>query len=211
MNFKQKIGYTCLGAAIMLIGVLAANHLTPIAAQNNGVFDEITCKRLVVSNNWKMNGVLAGTENGGYISVFDKDGNDRIHLSIQESETDSSILQPSLLFTGGNGEIKMNNSSNDKVAISLSTNQNPSSAILLLSDDTGKNTAFFSSFSKGPRLALYGPQQSFTEDIQNPFVRLRAVKSGGLLTLSHGTETAPGAFLINESGKSILICDKVLD
>ena len=211
MNFKQKLGYTAFGAAIMLIGVLAANHLTPIAAQNNGVFDEITCKRLVVSNNWKMNVVLAGTENGGYISVLDKDENDRIQLSIQQRESDSSILQPSLVFTGGNGEIRMNNSSNDKVAIRLATSENPSTSNLLLRDNTGKNTAALWSVSQGPALMLYGPQQSFTEDIQNPFVRLRATKSGGLLTLSHGTDTPLGAFLIDESGKSILICDKVLD
>ena len=148
MNFKQKLGYTAFGAAIMLIGVLAANHLTPIAAQNNGVFDEITCKKLVVSNNGKWNVVLSGGEKGGLIGVLDKDGNVRIA---------------------------------------------------------------FSSLSRGASLEFYGPSQSYAEDINNPFIRLQAAKSGGMLTLSHGTDTPLGAFLIDESGKSILMCDRVLD
>ena len=104
MNFKQKLGYTVFGAAIMLIGVLAATHLTPIVAQNNGVFEEITCKQLVVSNNGKWNVVLSSGEKGGLIGGLDKDGNVRIA---------------------------------------------------------------FSSLSRGASLELYGPPQSYAEDIQS--------------------------------------------
>ena len=32
MNFRQKLLYTAVGAAIMFLGKLAANHLTPIDA-----------------------------------------------------------------------------------------------------------------------------------------------------------------------------------
>ena len=44
MNHKQKIGYTILGAGIMLIGILIDNLTSPpVTAQNDG---EITCQRL---------------------------------------------------------------------------------------------------------------------------------------------------------------------
>ena len=49
MNFGQKLIYTAFGAALMLLGVLAANHVTPISANPNATqFDEIICKRLTV-------------------------------------------------------------------------------------------------------------------------------------------------------------------
>ena len=211
MNFKQKLGYTAFGAAIMLIGVLAANHLTPIAAQHNGVFDEITCERLVVSNNGKMNLVLTGTEHGGSILVLDKHENDRIELGIRQEETDSSILISSLQFRGGIGKIDMYHTSGSGTAIRLATSDDPLISFLRLNDGTGKNNVLLASDSIGPRLELYGPQQSLKEDFRNPFVRLSAARVGGQLSISLGTDRPTGFFLIDESGKSVLICDRVLD
>ena len=44
MNYKQKIGYTILGAFIMLIGMLMDNLTSPpVTAQSNG---ELTCQQL---------------------------------------------------------------------------------------------------------------------------------------------------------------------
>ena len=44
MNYKQKIGYTILGAFIMLIGMWMGNSTSPpLIAQSNG---ELTCKQL---------------------------------------------------------------------------------------------------------------------------------------------------------------------
>ena len=55
MNYKQKLGYTALGAAIMLIGMWVSPLISPqVTAQHNGVFDEIQCRKLtVVDNNGK--------------------------------------------------------------------------------------------------------------------------------------------------------------
>ena len=51
MNTKQKLGYTMLGAVIMLVGMSVGSILSPtLIAQNNGVFDEIQCTKLTVVN-----------------------------------------------------------------------------------------------------------------------------------------------------------------
>ena len=49
MNHKQKLGYMALGAGIMVLGIIIGQAITPdIEAQSNGVFDEITCRKLTV-------------------------------------------------------------------------------------------------------------------------------------------------------------------
>ncbi len=49
MNSKQKVGYMALGAAILAIGIVIGQFITPdITAQNNGVLDEIRCAGLTV-------------------------------------------------------------------------------------------------------------------------------------------------------------------
>lgn len=51
MNHKQKLGYILLGAGIMAFGITIGQVITPnIEAQNNGVFDYITCRGLTVVN-----------------------------------------------------------------------------------------------------------------------------------------------------------------
>ena len=49
MNHKQKLGYMALGAGILTLGIIIGQFVTPdIEAQNNGVFDKITCRELEV-------------------------------------------------------------------------------------------------------------------------------------------------------------------
>ena len=49
MNNKQKLGYTLLGVGIMAGGITIGQFITPnVKAQNNGVFDKITCRELEV-------------------------------------------------------------------------------------------------------------------------------------------------------------------
>ena len=49
MNHKQKLGYTVLGAGIMLVGITIGQFVTPnIEAQRNNVFDKIICRELEV-------------------------------------------------------------------------------------------------------------------------------------------------------------------
>ena len=67
MAFRQKLLYSAFGAAIMLLGILVANHLTPINAQPKAAhFDEIICKRLTVHGKEDYGGVeLHLDEKGG--------------------------------------------------------------------------------------------------------------------------------------------------
>ena len=49
MNHKMKLGYTLLGAGIMALGITIGQFITPnIEAQNNDVFNKITCRELEV-------------------------------------------------------------------------------------------------------------------------------------------------------------------
>ena len=83
MSHKQKLGYMALGALIMLIGMgVGSTFFTPhIEAQQNGVFDTITCRELKVVDK---NGQQAIELNGGagnYIVIFNnKNGQSAIEL-----------------------------------------------------------------------------------------------------------------------------------
>ncbi len=49
MNHKQKLGYMALGAGILALGITIGQFITPnTEAQNDGVFDKITCKEIEV-------------------------------------------------------------------------------------------------------------------------------------------------------------------
>ena len=74
MNNQQKLGYTLLGAGIMAIGITIGQFITPdIKAQSNGVFDEITCRRLKVVDKLGRDAITlnAGEESNG-MRIFDK-------------------------------------------------------------------------------------------------------------------------------------------
>ena len=62
MNYRQKLGYTVLGAVIMLVGLNVGSILSPsLVAQNNGVFDEIECSVLRVINKNGNPAILLGS------------------------------------------------------------------------------------------------------------------------------------------------------
>ena len=71
MNYKQKLGYTLLGAGIMAVGITIGQVITPnIGAQSNGVFDKITCRELeVLDTAGKAVIVLAAHDVGNAILV----------------------------------------------------------------------------------------------------------------------------------------------
>ena len=89
MNHKQKFGYMALGAGILALGIIIGQVITPdIEAQNNGVFDKITCRE---------------------IEVIDKDGNEAIRLyttkhggDIRMDSKDGRIATMSIGESGGN-------------------------------------------------------------------------------------------------------------
>ena len=73
MNHRQKLGYMALGALILAIGITIGQCITPnIEAQQNGVFDEITCRQLtVVDENGKMAIGLGSLGTGNSITIWD--------------------------------------------------------------------------------------------------------------------------------------------
>ena len=83
MNHKQKLGYMALGAGILALGIIIGQFVTPdIAAQSNGVFDEITCRGLsVVDEKGKIAIQLDTSRFNNTVTVFDKVGNRRILLA----------------------------------------------------------------------------------------------------------------------------------
>ena len=85
MNHKQKLGYMALGALIMLIGMgVGSTFFTPpIEAQHNGLFNEITCRKLwVVDKNGNPAIRLESDENGNRMFISDENGKGAILLSI---------------------------------------------------------------------------------------------------------------------------------
>ena len=72
MNYKQKLGYMALGAGILALGIIIGQVITPdIEAQNNGVFDKITCRGIGVIDK---DGEMTILVQDGSVSVYGKDG-----------------------------------------------------------------------------------------------------------------------------------------
>lgn len=95
MNHKQKLGYILLGAGIMVLGITIGQVITPnIEAQNNEVFDEITCRRLkVVDKLGKDAIILNAPEAVNAIIVLDKTGKPAILLGAYESENSVFVMR----------------------------------------------------------------------------------------------------------------------
>ncbi len=83
MNHKQKLGYTGLGALIMLVGIGVGSIVSPpLNAQRNGVFGKIQCTGLtVVDKHGKPAIYLESREGGNGITLIDKAGNLAVSLS----------------------------------------------------------------------------------------------------------------------------------
>ena len=77
MNSKQKVGYMALGAAILAVGIVIGQLVTPdITAQNNGVFDEIRCSKLtVVDETGNTALLLVDDKEMRGVVIYDKTGN----------------------------------------------------------------------------------------------------------------------------------------
>ena len=105
MNHRQKLGYTALGAIIMLIGMTIDNLIAPpVTAQHNGTFDEIQCSKLTVVNaNGRPAIILSSNPtSGSEISLYDQVGRRRV---IVRADTDGTFMKfnhpsaPSLTLT----------------------------------------------------------------------------------------------------------------
>ena len=101
MNHKQKFTYTALGAVIMLIGLCVGAIISPpLIAQRNGVFDEITCRMLIVVDQAGKPAIsLSASELfGNVIQISDKEG---IAIALAASEDSNVILVQDKAGKGG--------------------------------------------------------------------------------------------------------------
>lgn len=99
MNRKQRLGYILLGAGIMAVGVIIGQFITlDIEAQNNGVFDEIMCKKLtIVDGKGNKSIVLGSGSTGNGIIVIDKKGKKSIILMADEIRNSLSLYDSQVI------------------------------------------------------------------------------------------------------------------
>ena len=86
MNNRQKLGYMVLGAVVLAVGIAIGQFMTPnIEAQNNGVFDTITCRKIeVVDEIGDPRILLAENKDGSLFTIFDELAEPRIQLGAGE-------------------------------------------------------------------------------------------------------------------------------
>lgn len=103
MNYKQKLGYTILGAGMMAVGIIIGQLvILDIEAQNNGVFNKITCRELVViDKNGNEVIVLESREAGNIVKVYDKTRNAHIILD------STGLSKPEWIIRAGTGVIPL--------------------------------------------------------------------------------------------------------
>ena len=77
MNYKQKIGYTLLGAGLMLVGLAVGVIVSPrLLSPSNVVFDKVQCRELeVVDANGNKAISLRSNDTSSTSVYYDKQGN----------------------------------------------------------------------------------------------------------------------------------------
>ena len=127
MNYKQKLGYTLLGAAVMAVGIIIGQLSTPnIEAQSNGVFDKIVCKKITVVDADGNPGILLESSKDGYgITINHKQGKEAISLIAASGVAVIQLKKPSgesaaTLMSMGPATMLSLGDEGEKAAISLS-------------------------------------------------------------------------------------------
>ena len=89
MNHKQKLGYTVLGAVIMLVGIGVGAIVTPplVAQGRDRVFDTIMCNALVVVDEAGTHRIVMGTEGGAGIEIYN--ARQEIKVTLADAEEGS--------------------------------------------------------------------------------------------------------------------------
>ena len=92
MNYRQKLGYTALGAMIMLVGMSVDSILSPLSvAQSNGVFDEIQCSTLTVVDEIGEPAIsLSSYDDGNAMMIYNRAG--KIAFGVAATADDNSII-----------------------------------------------------------------------------------------------------------------------
>ena len=189
MNFKQKLGYTAFGAAIMLIGMLASHIIAPLTAQDDTEPDDVTfgnirCQSLTIGEEGKIGGVyLYMAETGGAIQLLGKD-NTWIMLNFDDHADNMgtiSIAHPAT-FRGA----------------SLTLDRNGGRAIVLGKTDDGIATAYMSTNENGGVVTVRSPAGMKVATLEADDV------GGGIFVLVPANQANGGVFLNTDENGGIL-------
>ena len=156
MNPKQKLGYILLGAGIMAVGITIGQVITPdIRAQNNGVFDEIWCRKLTVYYDTGEPAIgLAATPQGSAILVLSPSGKKAVELYSDGTSNSMNVFNE-----------------NAERTIQL-VDKHDSGTTIMLSNDRGERAIALGSLNIiGNNLTLY-------DQAGNPAVEANSVMSG---------------------------------
>ena len=148
MNYKQKLGYMALGAGILALGITIGQLITPnIEAQQNGVFNEITCRQLtVVDQNGKTAIGLNSNELGNGIGIYDQNGIKAIGLN-------SDWLGNAISISVQNEKMEIGKMGIGKTAIWLSSKE--SGSFISISDPNGKKSFDFNAYTVRNELSVH--------------------------------------------------------
>ena len=83
---RREALFAVVGGVVGAVLVMAAGSFSPLGAQNESVnLREITCTGLrVVDEDGAIVGLMSGDEHGGRVSVYGKDGEAKVKLSVYE-------------------------------------------------------------------------------------------------------------------------------
>ena len=191
MNFKQKLTYTTLGAALSIVSMFVGTLLTTSAAQLTQQFDKVICREL---------------------EIVDSNGNTKITMGMMSIlPMPHDQVRPALYFHEPSS-ILIRDSSNSTNAFAIRINDDLSMMNLTTSDSPVGGASIFCFKGKGAQLLLFGAQQNALNDrsLDYPFVNLQAGSDGGKLFIRSGNKRPVGAFFITPENKSALLADTVV-
>ena len=96
MNYKQKFGYTLLGAGIMIVGITIGQFITPgIEAQSP--LNEIRCAKLTIEDKNGNDAIVLGPGDEGEnaIAIFTQLGKEGASLFASDKGSGMQISRPS--------------------------------------------------------------------------------------------------------------------
>ena len=161
MNHKQKLGYTLLGAGIMLVGLTVGAIISPMAVSQGKTFlGDFECRSLTVVNQEGKQVIELGssTRGRGLVDVRDENGKKGVRLIAGEEGSSVMVSAPG-------GKDKAVSISSEKNTNSILMNWRGQPATTLRADDeacsisfgVGAPTLIVRTGKHGDGIALYTP------------------------------------------------------
>ena len=166
MNHKQKLGYMVLGALILAIGITIGQFITPnIEAQQNGFFDQITCRRLYVEDQHGKTAIVLGSnEDGNTISICDPNGEVRPAIGLHSNK----IVGNGILIYHPNGKEAIGLHGNKIVGNTISIYDPNGKTSFQFNADTASNELIVRNKSDGAGIGFYADYNEARQIRWNP-------------------------------------------